>query len=219
MRLPQYDVPSIQRERLQGIVIMIVGLTGGIGSGKSSVAKLFRDLQVVVIEADQIARDIVNIDKPAFHEIVKHFGEKILQADKSLNRAKLRSIIFESVAEREWLEKLLHPLIKEEIKQKTANIPKGKYVIIEIPLLLETNFHTMVDRILVVDCFETQQIERVRLRDGSSAETVKSIIQSQVSRTQRLAAAHDIITNDSSQEELKQKVKNLHLYYLELAKL
>lgn len=197
---------------------MIIGLTGGMGSGKSTVAKCFRELNIKVLDTDQIAHALVIPGQPAFQAIVEHFGVNVLQTNGTLNRGKLRSIIFESYPERQWLEQLLHPLIKQAILEETALIPPEKYIVIEIPLLFEANFQEMVDRVLVVDCDEKLQIERVNRRDGMNDAT-QAILKTQIPRTTRLAHAHDVILNEGSIEELKKKVLNLHLYYHELAKL
>ncbi len=192
---------------------MIVGLTGGIGSGKTIVANIFRALNVEVIEADQMARELVEPNLSSYNEILEHFGNEILNVDNTINRAKLRTIIFESKQERVWLEQLLHPLIKEEIKKRIKQV-KENYLIVDIPLLLEANFQDLVDRVLVVDCSKQKQIERIEARDNIPHEVILKIIDSQVSQSERLSKADDVIENDGSKSELKEKVVALHHYYM-----
>lgn len=196
--------------------MIIVGLTGGIGSGKTSVANIFRELHVPVLDADQIGRDLIKIGQPSYLATIDHFGNSIVNKDQTINRAKLKSIIFESKEERAWLEQLLHPLIISELKKKIASID-SEYVVIEIPLLFEANLEEAIDRILVIDCNEQFQIDRIMKRDGIPKEAVQSIIASQISRTNRLARAHDVINNEGEQSELRKEINDLHQYYRELA--
>lgn len=202
---------------------MIIGLTGGIGSGKSTVAQYFRDCGVLVIDTDEIARQLLEAEQPSLKEVVQHFGKEILQKDGSLNRAKLRTRIFESTAERHWLETLLHPLIKAKVLQyshdQKSNTEKTvPYFIVDIPLLLEANFEDIVDRILVVDCPSNIQIERIQKRDAMPINVIQQIIQTQVDRNTRLQKADDIIDNTDALETLKNKVLALHRHYIELSK-
>ncbi len=197
---------------------MIIGLTGGIGSGKSTVAQIFRDLKITVIDADQITKRLVAPGEAALDSIVSHFGPTILQPNGELNRAKLRSRIFESVEERRWLEKLLHPLVKADILKCATLISPGEYCVVEIPLLIESQFEGAVDRILVVDCLESQQIDRVAIRDAIPRSSIAAILRTQADRKTRLAMADDIISNDTTRDVLKQQVRTLHIYYSELAK-
>jgi dephospho-CoA kinase len=197
---------------------MIIGLTGGIGCGKTTVAEYFRSLGANVISSDEITRQLVTPEQPATRDLVKHFGETILKPDGTLDRNKLRVLIFESPKERKWLERLLHPLIKDEIVKLARDIPKGQYLLVEAPLLIESDFQGSVNRILVVDCNTSQQIERISKRDGFLPHEVQAIIDTQVDRGTRLALANDVIENEGDREELKNKVKTLHLYYIELAR-
>jgi dephospho-CoA kinase len=197
---------------------MIVGLTSGIGCGKSTVAKFFREWGVSVIDSDQITRQLVALEQPALKAIVQHFGIDILQHDGTLNRIRLRSIIFESLHDRQWLENLLHPLVKEEILKQCALIPLGNYAIVEVPLLIEANFQTIVDRVLVVDCLAEIQIARVSKRDATPPDVIQAIINSQVTRIERLAQANEVIENNGTLEELKHRVEKLHHYYIKLSK-
>jgi len=190
-----------------------IGLTGGIGSGKSAAAGFFAELGVQVIDADQISRELVVPDTFAYNKIVDHFGNNVLQSNEHLDRRYLRQIIFEDTAQKAWLEALLHPLILEKILSEIAKIT-ASYCIIIMPLLFETHQEEYVDRILVVDCEEEQQIAHIVQRDRCQEAEVKAIIASQISRKERLAKADDIITNDKDLSYLKQQVGKFHRKYL-----
>ncbi len=204
---------SNQKNRLR-----LVGLTGGMGSGKSTVAEFFRALHVKVFDADQITRDLVSPDQPSFPLLLNHFGKQILNEDGSLNRSKLKTRIFQSIDDRLWLENLLHPLAKSEILGLKEQVPTGEYWVVAIPLLVETRFETAVDRVLVVDCSESQQIARVIERDSLSRDQIEAIIKAQADRKTRLSKAHDIILNEGTKEDLKDSVLDLHELYSFLAK-
>lgn len=193
--------------------MLVIGLTGGIGSGKSTVAKLFAEKGVTVIDTDQLARDVTLPGQAALHKIVEKFGEGILLPDNTLNRAQLRKIIFANPHQRRWLEKLLHPLIRTEMQQLIA-AAKSSYCIVVIPLLLETEPNPLIKRILVVDAPEEQQILRAKMRDNLSEEEIKAIIYTQVTRDQRLAATDDIIYNHGTLGELTPQVEKMHQFYL-----
>lgn len=195
---------------------MIIGLTGGIGSGKSTVAQYFRDCGVLIVDTDEIARQLLEPDQPAFKAVIHHFGKEILKTDGSLDRPQLRTHIFESATDRHWLEALLHPLIKSEVlAYSKKNHP---YFIVEIPLLIEAHFEDVVDRILVVDCPLELQIERIQKRDGTSIDLIQKMIKSQIDRSTRIKKADDIIENTSDRDALKDKVLALHHYYTKLSK-
>jgi len=196
--------------------MLIIGLTGGIGSGKSTVAKLFSERGVTVIDTDQLARDVTQPGKPALQSIVDMFGSTILQTNGSLNRTALRKIIFTDENKRLWLENLLHPIILAEMKNQ-AEAAKSSYCIVVIPLLLETQANELINRILVIDTAEKEQIKRTQLRDNSTENEVKSIIATQVNRIKRLSAAHDIIENNGSLSDLIPQVDRLHGFYLALS--
>lgn len=193
----------------------VVGLTGGIGSGKTTVAELFAELGVTVIDTDQLSRHLTQPGYPAYQQIIEKFGTGILLDDKQLNRKKIRKIIFADPAERHWLEKLLHPLIRDEMK-RLVKLAKSVYCIIVIPLLFEGEPNSLLNRTLVVDAPEKLQISRTEKRDQHTPEEVKTIIKSQINRSKRLAAADDIIVNDGKLEDLKPQVKKLHKFYLSL---
>ncbi len=197
--------------------MIIIGLTGGIGSGKTTVTNLFSDLGITVVDADIAAREVVEVGSEALFAIQAHFGDETINPDGSLNRQLLRQQIFENASERHWLEALLHPLIRERLKQQLQQA-RSDYVILSSPLLLETDQYQLVDKILVVDVSEQIQLERACARDGSNTDQIKAIMTAQMDRKTRCSRADDIILNDSTAEELKAKVLALHQHYLELAK-
>ncbi|BFM10854.1 dephospho-CoA kinase [Simiduia litorea] len=187
----------------------VFGLTGGIGSGKSAAAEAFRALGVDVLDADKVARDVVGIGSDALKQISQHFGSNILNSDQSLNRARLRTIIFTTPDEKKWLEKLLHPLIRNNIE---VQLSKGlkPYQILESPLLLETNQADLVQKIIVVDVDKDIQIERASQRDGVTRGDITAIIDSQMPRAQRLRRADFIINNNGAPADLKRQVLDIH---------
>lgn len=196
---------------------LIVGLTGGIGSGKSEVARRFETLGISVVDADLVAREVVEPGKPALDTIANHFGKDILNSDRTLDRAKLRRIIFSDPAEKQWLEALLHPIIRTEtITQLHAS--SSAYTILMSPLLLETDQYKLVDRVLVVDASESLQLTRASARDGNSPEQIERIMASQLNRQERLERAADVIHNHNNLSELQTQIDELHIYYLQLAK-
>ncbi|WP_342655871.1 dephospho-CoA kinase [Pseudomonas sp. F3-2] len=192
-----------------------LGLTGGIGSGKSAAAQCFVELGVHLVDADQAARWVVEPGRPALRHIAEHFGAGVLQADGTLNRAALRELIFKDPTQRVWLEGLLHPLIREEIRQYLARA-ESPYAILVSPLLLETSQHQMVQRVLVIDVPQALQIERTVLRDKTNEEQVRAILNVQASREERLSRADDVIVNDRDPAWLKSEVQRLHHFYLTL---
>ena len=193
----------------------ILGLTGGIGSGKSAAAQCFVDLGVHLVDADNAARWVVEPGRPALAQIAEHFGPSVLQADGALNRSALRELIFKDPQQRVWLESLLHPLIREEIRQYLARA-ESVYAILVSPLLLETSQHQMVQRVLVIDVPESVQIQRTVVRDKTNEEQVRAILKAQASRDERLSRADDVIVNDRDPAWLKSEVERLHHFYLTL---
>jgi dephospho-CoA kinase len=193
----------------------ILGLTGGIGSGKSAAAQHFTDLGVHLVDADNAARWVVEPGRPALARIVEHFGDSVLQADGSLNRSALRGLIFQDAEQRRWLEALLHPLIGEEIASYLARA-QSPYAILVSPLLVESGQSRMTQRILVIDVPEALQIQRTMQRDGSSAEQVQAILKAQADREERLRHADDVLVNDRDHAWLQQEVERLHHFYLTL---
>ena len=192
---------------------MIIGLTGGIGSGKTAASDAFKSLGVDIIDADMSSRRVVERGQPALEDIQDHFGSDILDSENNLDRAKLREIIFKDPKERVWLEELLHPKIAQHIKDQLES-SKSPYCVLVSPLLLETEQKSFCSSVLVVDVPEESQISRTSKRDGVSEEQVKSIIATQINREQRLKQADEIIINDGSIEELKEKILVLHTKYL-----
>ncbi|KJV06959.1 dephospho-CoA kinase [Methylocucumis oryzae] len=197
-----------------------IGLTGGIGCGKSTVAQLFLDLGTPVIDADEIAKRLVVPGQPALQQIQRVFGDNILTEDGWLNRAALRSLIFTQPMLKQQLEAILHPLIYQTIATEAEALAKQctSYSIICLPLLFETKAVASVDRVLVVDCTLEQQINRVMARDKQHKVDVERIIASQVSRNYRLSHADDVIDNSNTDDSLAERVKKLHNLYLSISK-
>ncbi|MCL1125774.1 dephospho-CoA kinase [Shewanella surugensis] len=194
----------------------IVGLTGGIGSGKTTVANLFADCGITLIDADVIARQVVDLGSEGLAQISDHFGNNILLETGFLNRCKLREIIFTHPSEREWLDALLHPMIRAEI-QHQVDLATSNYVIMVVPLLFENGLDARVNRTLVIDVTPELQKERTMLRDAVTETQIDNIIASQMSRGDKLSRAHDVINNQGNQSTLKEQVAKLHATYLMLA--
>ena len=194
-----------------------IGLTGGIASGKTTVANLFSDLGIEIIDADEIAHSITSKQGSAYNKIVKHFGEDVLGNDKELDRKKLRTMIFNNSELKRDLEQIIHPEVYAIINQK-INASQEPYQIIVIPLLIETGYQNFVDRVLVVDCSVETQLARLINRDNETMKNARKIIANQIERNQRLKFADDIIENEkkTSINVLKNKVLQLHETYLEL---
>jgi dephospho-CoA kinase len=209
----------------------VVGLTGGIGSGKSTVARLFGEHGVHWVDADDVAREVVEPGTPALERISEHFGKTILTSEGALDRAQLRGIVFEKPEERVWLEGLLHPIIRGELVRQlncprplsdTSDRPspspaRGEggeyelpYVLLVSPLLLETDQHELVDRIIVIDVPKNVQLERTMARDTNSREQVERIIAAQMSREDRLAQADEVVNNDRPLDDVTRQVRELH---------
>jgi dephospho-CoA kinase len=193
----------------------ILGLTGGIGSGKSAVAQYFVDQGVHLVDADHAARWVVEPGRPALAKIVDHFGGEVLQANGQLDRAALRARVFAEADERRWLEALLHPLIGQEIMQYLARA-ESPYAILVSPLLIESGQHKLTQRVLVVDAPEQLQIQRTMQRDQTSAEQVQAILKAQASREERLRHADDVLINERDLQWLQAEVERLHNFYLTL---
>ena len=194
---------------------MIIGLTGGIGSGKTAVSDCFAALGIDIVDADLASRVVVQKGKPCLSEIAQHFGEDILTNEAELDRAKLREIIFKSEDEKDWLESLLHPAIANQIKDE-LEASKSPYAILVSPLLLETNQKDLCSKVLVVDVSLEIQVERTLKRDGVSEDQVRAIIKAQIARDDRLKLADEVILNDGSLEDLDLAVKVLHKKFLSL---
>jgi dephospho-CoA kinase len=193
-----------------------IGLTGGIASGKSTVAQRFAELGVPVIDADESARSVVAPGMPGLAQVVRRFGPGIIDSNGALDRRILRNLIFNDPDSRRDLEAILHPAIRASMEQ-SAKTAVGPYLIMSIPLLVEGGSRDRFDRILVVDTDENVQLQRVLSRDGGSLEQARAILASQASRADRLAAADDVLSNTGSVTELRQAIDRLHERYLLLA--
>ena len=193
--------------------MLSIGLTGGIGSGKSQVAHFFGELGIPVIDADVIAHQLVAPGSEGLADITAVFGDNILDNDGKLNRSKLADIVFKNPESKHKLESILHPRVRAQIDAYKTRYENYPYIIIVIPLLLESNQPFEVDRVLVVEAPEEIRIQRVQQRDSRSTEQIRNIINSQVDDTQRRAAADDIIMNDNSLDKLKLSVEKLNAKY------
>jgi len=196
-----------------------IGLTGGIASGKSTVARLFESHGVALIYADRIAREVVAVGSDGLAAVSETFGTEVISPSGELDRQALRVLIFSDDAKRKTLESILHPLILErsnalEAQARDASAP---YVIFEIPLLIETGRDADMHRVLVVDVLESTQVARVMARDKCSEQQAQDILTAQSSRDTRLASADDVISNEGTLEDLEQQVEKLHQQYMELA--
>jgi dephospho-CoA kinase len=195
-----------------------IGLTGGIASGKTAVADLFAALGASVIDTDVIARAVVEPGQPGLEAVTSAFGTEILRTDGTLNRAALRAIVFAAPDKKLQLEAILHPLIRAAtLAEAGRSSPAAGYQIFVVPLLLESGFIELVDRVLVVDCRTEIQQARLMARDGASAESAMTMIESQVSRDARLAQADDVIENSGTLADLEPAVRALHEQYLQLS--
>ncbi|MCU7842712.1 MAG: dephospho-CoA kinase [Candidatus Thiodiazotropha sp. (ex Monitilora ramsayi)] len=196
--------------------MLVIALTGGIGSGKSAVSHHLETLGIPVIDADRLAHRMVEPGSPALGEIQAAFGKHLVDAEGKLDRAALREIVFDNVEKRQCLEAILHPRIRQAmnnwLRQQTA-----PYAVLVIPLLFETGQHDLADRVLVVDCEESQQIARVTARDALSEEQIRQILAAQVDRETRLSGADDVIENNGNLSELIEATERMHRRYLALA--
>ena len=194
---------------------MIIGLTGGIGSGKSAAADCFIDLGIDVIDADIVAKNVLSINSNGYNLFVKDFGEEFLNDNKQINRELLRKEIFSDKIKKKRLENIVHPNVRAKISDFINN-SRSPYCIIMVPLIFETNSSKNYDRILVIDCDVETQIQRSALRDNQSIKEIKKIIHLQASRDQRLSIADDIIFNMSTLSNLKQEILKIHDKYMEI---
>ena len=194
----------------------ILGITGGIGSGKSAATQWFESQGIVVVDADIVAREVVELGQPALKEIQLSFGDWVILEDGNLNRRALREHIFQFPEARETLEKITHPAIRQSIIQQLQQA-ESPYVILVSPLLFETNQHELVHHTLLIDANEETQLQRASQRDGQNEEQIRKIIAVQMPRTQKQLLANDIVMNDGLLEHLHQQLKPLHLKYLQSA--
>jgi dephospho-CoA kinase len=198
--------------------LFVVGLTGGIGSGKSAVSERFAARGIDIVDADIASRVVVEPGQPALAAIAEHFGQDVIKPDGSMDRALMRERVFSNPAEREWLERLLHPPITEYLRRKIAEAT-SPYVILVSPLMFKAGHAQLTQRILVVDVPEEVQIARAAARDQNSVEQIKRMIEAQAfDRDLRLRKADDVIVNDRGFDHLDAEVERLHAMYLELAK-
>ena len=195
---------------------MIVGLTGGIGSGKSAAANFFQNEGITVIDADDLSREVIEEGTPGFASIVEYFGSKIIDSDGSINREHLRKEVFDDDKKKKLLESIIHPLVRELMVKKIA-ASKSPYSIVMVPLIFETNSMSNYNRILVIDCDPKIQLERAMLRDNNSKAQIQKIMDSQCSREERISIANDIIPNNDSLENLKIRSIAMHKFYLGLS--
>lgn len=196
---------------------LIVGLTGGIGSGKTAASDLFAGLGVEIIDADVIARAALEPGSPLLDDVYEHFGSHLELSNGQLNRAALRELVFNQPEEKRWLEELVHPWVREEVIKK-LQAATGDYLILSSPLLIESHQDQWVDRILVIDLPEPLQIERTCSRDNNQQELVRKIMANQLSREARLSKADDVIDNSRGLNELKKQVEYWHAFYQQLAR-
>ena len=196
---------------------LIIGLTGGIASGKSTVCKFFSNLSVPIIDADQISHDLTKINGSAYSEVIEYFGENITGENGDIDRKKLGTIVFNSKSKKEKLESIIHPKVLSTIQAEIKS-RRGEYKIIEVPLLIESGFQEFTNRILVVDCSTETQMERLMKRDGVTEEYAKNILSNQIDRETRLKFANEIVINEKNNSLLKleDQVKKIHNFYLDL---
>ncbi|MGR5502260.1 dephospho-CoA kinase [Vibrio sp. DNB22_10_4] len=194
----------------------VVGLTGGIASGKTTVANLFHhEFGIELVDADVVARDVVEVGSESLNALALHFGSDILQTDGSLDRAALRARIFANDEEKQWVNNLLHPMIRQQMQQR-LNASTSPYTLLVVPLLIENGLQSMADRVLVVDVAADTQIYRTMTRDGVPEQQVRSILKAQVDRDTRLMHADDVIDNNTDNAQLLSQVTQLHQKYLAL---
>jgi len=193
-----------------------VGLTGGIGSGKSTVASLLAMRGVPIVDTDEIARQLMEPGEAPHDEIIRSFGKVILDENKKIDRDKLREHVFDNINERHRLEAILHPRIREAVGRKLSELD-SPYCILVVPLLVESGFIDLIDRVLVVDVSESTQIQRTMARSGLSEIEIRKIMSAQATRAQRLQKADDVIDNNGDRKRLEAEVERLHQWYLALA--
>ncbi len=196
----------------------VIGLTGGIASGKTTVANLFKQqFKIDIVDADIVAREVVEPNTPGLNAIIEHFGTNIVHDDQTLDRAKLRERIFSHPEEKAWLNGLLHPMISEKMIEDLEQVTSD-YALLVVPLLVENKLDSLCDRVLVVDVEPQTQISRTVKRDNVSEEQAKAILASQASREQRLALADDVVKNNPNDPELLLQITDLHEKYLAMCK-
>jgi len=197
--------------------MLTIGLTGGIASGKTTVSNLFSKLDVPIIDTDLISRQLLELNQPGYQKVVEHFGDALLNEDQYIDRRKLRRIVFNDQNEKHWLEATLHPIIFRHTRHQIEQHEDAVYVIVVIPLLFETDFQSLVNRILVIDCGAETQIKRLMARDGIELKLAQQMLSQQWDNDARLKLADDVIHNDNQlDEELDLQVAKMHQKYLSL---
>ena len=196
---------------------MIIGLTGGIGSGKSAAAALFKDIGVDLIDADDLARDSLSINSEGYKLFIDEFGDKYLDENKNINRELIRKLIFNDSDAKSKLESIIHPIVRSGIETFIKN-KKSDYCIIVVPLIFETNSSKIYDRVLVIDCDVDVQISRTSKRDNQTKSDIENIVNKQATREQRLSIADEVIVNNGSLDLLRNEVLKIHKKYLEIVK-
>ena len=196
---------------------MIIGLTGGIGSGKSAAGNFFEDEGINVIDADNLAREVIAPNTPGFISVVDYFGSNIIDVDGSINRAKLRMEVFDNEQKKKVLESITHPLVRDLMAER-IEASESPYSIIMVPLIFETKSMSAYNRILVIDCDAELQLERATLRDNNSRDQIQKILDFQCSREERLSIANDVVPNNDSLDDLKTRSLSMHKFYLGLTK-
>ena len=194
---------------------MIIGLTGGIGSGKSAAANFFQNEGVTVIDADDLAREAIEINTPGYKSIVDYFGSRIIGANGLIDRASLRKEVFDDDEKKKVLESIIHPLVRDLMTERIT-MAQSSYSIVMVPLIFETNSMSNYNRILVIDCDPSLQLERATARDKNSKDQIQKIIDTQCSREERLSIANDVIPNNDSLNDLKTRSLIMHKFYLDL---
>lgn len=196
----------------------VLGLTGGIGCGKTAVSNMLEQLGITIVDADIIARQVVKPKSDGLNAIVRKFGQSILLRDGTLNRSALRERIFTNTADKEWLNNLLHPLIRNKI-HNDLTVAKSPYVVLVAPLLFENSLDKLCNRTLLIDIPQNVQIERTASRDNVSVEQVKAIIAAQMSREDKQKKADDILNNDRALNDVNHDLLTLHKRYLHMAQM
>ncbi len=197
--------------------MLTIGLTGGIASGKTTVSNLFSKLDVPVIDTDLISRQLLELNQPGYQKVVEHFGDTLLNGDQQIDRRNLRRIVFNDEGEKHWLEATLHPIIFRQTRHQIEHHEDAAYVIVVIPLLFETDFQSLVNRILVIDCRAETQIKRLMTRDGIELSLAQQMLAQQWDNDARLKLADDVIHNDDEPDmELNLQVTKMHQKYLSL---
>ncbi|MGY5613393.1 dephospho-CoA kinase [Vibrio brasiliensis] len=197
---------------------LVIGLTGGIASGKTTVANIFhQEFGIEIVDADIVARQVVEPGSDGLQQIAQHFGPEVIQSDGALNRAKLREIIFADPTHKEWLNNLLHPMIRHKMLNDLENV-RSEYALLVIPLMVENNLQTLADKVIVVDVDPETQIQRTVKRDHVDIEQAKAILASQATREQRLAIADYVIKNNTKNQKLLYQITELHKKFLEICR-